>query len=117
MPKLGCNEWMLHQENAPSHMALSAKQFLTSKNITVIGHPSYQPGLTPCYFCLFSTIKPCIKGTPFTSVEEIHTKTENLRKGLPKASFQSCYQQWQHRMQKCVNTEGNYFERDTVAEN
>ncbi|GFU00872.1 hypothetical protein TNCV_4819991 [Trichonephila clavipes] len=26
-------------------------------------------------------------------------------------------QQWQHRMKKCVNAEGNYFEGDNVTKN
>ncbi|GFV89708.1 hypothetical protein TNCV_827001 [Trichonephila clavipes] len=30
---------------------------------------------------------------PFTSVEEVQAKTENLPKGLPKTSFQNCKQE------------------------
>ncbi|GFV55156.1 hypothetical protein TNCV_1381771 [Trichonephila clavipes] len=39
-------------------------------------------------------------------IEEVQTKTENLLKGLPN----TCYQQWQHQMQKSMNAEENYFE-------
>jgi hypothetical protein len=33
-PELLQNGWILHQDNAPAHNALSVKQFLTNKNIT-----------------------------------------------------------------------------------
>ena len=116
-PQLWSGEWLLHQDNAPAHTALSVKQFLTSKNIAVMGHPPYSPDLAPCDFFLFLKVKSCLKGTHFTSVEEVQAKTENLLKDLPKTSFHNCYQQWQHRMQKCVNAEGDYFEGDNVTEN
>ncbi|GFX52485.1 hypothetical protein TNCV_4325011 [Trichonephila clavipes] len=62
-------------------------------------------------------VKSYLKGTHFTSVEKVQAKTENLLTGFPKPSFQNCYQQCQHRTQKCVNAEGNYFKGDTVTEN
>ena len=46
-PELWKNAWILHQENAPAHKALAAKQFLANKNITVLGHPPYSPDLAP----------------------------------------------------------------------
>ncbi|GFW66480.1 hypothetical protein TNCV_3309991 [Trichonephila clavipes] len=38
---------LLHQDSAFAHMALSVRQFLTSKNITVKRHPPYSPDLAP----------------------------------------------------------------------
>ncbi|GFU70784.1 HTH_48 domain-containing protein [Trichonephila clavipes] len=63
------------------------------------------------------TFRSCVKGAHFTTFEEIRAKTENLLKGLPETSLQNCHQQWQHRMQKCVNAEGDYFEGNNVSEN
>ncbi|GFS73784.1 uncharacterized protein TNCV_1458281 [Trichonephila clavipes] len=98
--------------------ALSVKKFLNSKKITGLEHPPYSPDLASCdFFFIFPTVKSCLKGIHFTSVEEVKAKTENLLKVLLKTSFQKCYQQWQHRMQKCVNAEGNYFKGATVTEN
>ena len=33
------NSWFLHNDNAPAHTSLVVRQFLISKNITVIPHP------------------------------------------------------------------------------
>ncbi|GFS96549.1 HTH_48 domain-containing protein [Trichonephila clavipes] len=38
---------LLHQDNEPAHTALSIKQFLTNKNITVIRYFPYSPDLVP----------------------------------------------------------------------
>ena len=46
------NNWFLHHDNAPAHTSLVFRQFLTSKNITVIPHPSVRltsPPATLCY--------------------------------------------------------------------
>ncbi|GFT88822.1 hypothetical protein TNCV_906441 [Trichonephila clavipes] len=43
MPESESDGWLLHQDNASAHMALSVKQFLTSKSITVMERPSYSP--------------------------------------------------------------------------
>jgi histone-lysine N-methyltransferase SETMAR len=48
---------LLQQDNAPAHNALSVKQFLANKNITVLEHPLYSPDITPCDFYLFPKIK------------------------------------------------------------
>ncbi|GFW64294.1 hypothetical protein TNCV_2415441 [Trichonephila clavipes] len=64
---------------------------------------------------------PCEQLTPEVAPSpSCLPKSENgksLLKGLPNTSFQNSYQQWQHRIQKFVNAEGNYFEGDIVTKN
>ena len=45
--------WILHHDTAPADTALSAKQFLISKEITTLHHPPYSPDLAPCDFFFF----------------------------------------------------------------
>ena len=40
--------WVLHQDNAPAHNALSVKTFLTKHKITVFEHPPSSPDLAQC---------------------------------------------------------------------
>jgi len=38
-------------------------------------------------------------------------KTAELLKGLTEIDWQHCFQEWQRRMQKCIDAEGGrYFE-------
>jgi hypothetical protein len=46
------NSCILHHDNAPAHTALSVREFLASKQITVLEHPPYSPDLAPSdFFC------------------------------------------------------------------
>ena len=69
------NKWFLHHDNASAHTSLVVRQFLTSKNITVIPHPPHSPDLAPCDFFLFPKMKLRLKGRRFDTTEEIHAET------------------------------------------
>ena len=47
------DNWMLHQDNAPCHTAISVIEFLAKKGIPVVPQPPYSPDLSPCDFFLF----------------------------------------------------------------
>ena len=66
--------WILHHNNAPAHTALSVKQFLVSKEITMLHHPPYLPNLAPCDFFLFPKLKRILMETNFQGVENITTR-------------------------------------------
>jgi transposase len=89
------------------------KQFLANKNsITVMEQPPYSPDLAPCDFYLFPKMKSVLKGTHFLLVENVKLKTTEILNSLTESKMQNCFERWQHRMQLCVNSEGNYFEGD-----
>jgi len=37
------NSWILHHDNAPAYTALSLREFLATKQMTVLEHPAYSP--------------------------------------------------------------------------
>ena len=46
------NSWILHHDNVPAHRALSVKEFLATKQRTVLEHPAHSPDLAPSeFFC------------------------------------------------------------------
>jgi len=46
------NSWILHHDNASARMALSVREFLATKQITVLEHPAYSLYLAPVtFFC------------------------------------------------------------------
>ena len=51
--------------NAPAHTALSVREFLTPKQITMLEHPAYSPDLAPTDFFLFAKIKGNIERKAF----------------------------------------------------
>jgi hypothetical protein len=68
------NGWIFYQDNAAANNALSVKQFLANKNITVLEQPPYSPNLAPCDFYLFGKIKSVLKGNCFLLVENVKKK-------------------------------------------
>jgi hypothetical protein len=104
------NGFILHQDNAPAHTALSVKQFLAEKQIAVLEHPPHSPNLAPCDFFLFPKVKSVLKGTRFASVTEVKKKTTEQLRQLTDDELQHGFDQWKIRMQRCVDAEGEYIE-------
>ena len=75
-PKLFANNsWILHHDNAPAHTALSVREFLATKQITVFEHPAYSPDLALSDFFLFLKIKEILKGRHFDDNDDIRSNT------------------------------------------
>jgi len=105
-------EWFLHHDNAPSHTLLVVQQFLAEESIPVINQPPFSPDLALSDFWLFPTLKMSLKGTCFTTMEDIKWNATAKLWKIPKEAFRRCFQQWQDRSSKCVCAQGSYFERD-----
>uniref|UniRef100_A0A3B5B405 Tc1-like transposase DDE domain-containing protein n=1 Tax=Stegastes partitus TaxID=144197 RepID=A0A3B5B405_9TELE len=102
--------WLLHHDKAPAHNALSIRQFLAEKNITMLEQPPYSPHLAPWDFFLFHKLKGVIKGTRFEDVDDIKMAVMTELRRIPEESFQECMAAWQRRLGKCVRLQGDYFE-------
>lgn len=107
--------WYLQQDNAPKHNALSIREFLASKKITVLPHPSYSPDLAPCDFLLFPKVKMFLKGKSFDDVGSMKKHTTVHLQSLTPQDFQSCFQKLQERWSKCIDARGDYFDQDKNA--
>jgi transposase len=70
--------WLLHDDNAPSHRALAAREFLAHNNVTTFPHPPYSPDLAPCDFFLFPKMKLLLKGRRFDGLEDIQRESQNV---------------------------------------
>jgi hypothetical protein len=107
------NNWFLHHDNAPAHTSFDVRQFLTSKNITVIPHPPpYSPDPAPCYLFLFPQMKLWLKGRRFDTTEEIHAETQEVMDTLTFENFQGCMKSWETRWDRFIHAQGGYFEGD-----
>ena len=108
------NNWMLHHDNAPCHMAISVIEFLAKKAIPVVPQPLYSPDLSLCDFFLFPKLKFYLKGQHFGTVENNEKAVTDQLKAIPVSYFQHCYEEWEQRLRRCVASQGNYFEGDKL---
>ena len=105
-------EWLLHHDKAPAHTALTVRQFLTKNGMTTASHPLYSPDLAPCSFFLFPRMKRDLKGKRFQNVEEVREKTTEELKATTLQELQNCFEQLKRRWDKCIDSQGEYFEGD-----
>jgi len=81
---------------------------------TVVPHPPYSPDLAPCDFFLFLTMKKTLKGKRFATAEEVKTASQEALNNIKLQQFQRCFTQWEKRSDKCIASNGEYFEGDEV---
>lgn len=108
------NEILLHHDNARPHVAQSVVDFLNARGIATIPHPPYSPDLAPCDFWLFPAIKFPLRGRKFKTNQEVIKAVEARCKELEKDGLAFVFKKWQERWQKCIITEGGYFEKEHV---
>jgi len=104
------NGWILNQDNAKEHNALSIKQCLKNKNIILLEYVPYSPELAPYFFYLFPNYKSVLIRTNFMSVENLKAKMSVILNSLTEHDPPNYFEFLQHGMQLCVNSEGNYIE-------
>jgi hypothetical protein len=81
---------------------------------TVVPQPSYSPDLAPADFFLFPKLKSTLKGRRFDTTDEIQKNSPNELFAIPKEELQKAFQSCQKRWERCVASEGNYFEGDKL---
>ena len=92
--------------------ALSVREFLATKQITVLEHPAYSPDLAPSDFFLFLKIKEILKGRHFDDIDNIRSNTTAALKAISQNQFQNCYEGWTRHFHWCIASQGEYFEGD-----
>jgi len=102
----------LHHDNAPAQTALPVREFLTTKQITVLKHPAYSTDLPPSDFFLFQKIKEILKGRQFDDTDGVRSNTTAALKAIPQNQFQNCFEGWTRRWHRCIASQVEYFEGD-----
>jgi len=99
----------LHHDNALAHTALYVREFLATKQITVLEQPAYSPDIAPSHFFLFPKIKEILKGRHFNDTDDIRSNTTAALKAIPQNQLQNCLERWTRR---CIASQGEYLEGD-----
>jgi len=93
-------------------MALSVREFLATKQITVLEHPAYSLDLAPSDFFSVPKDKGNIERKVFYNIDDIRINTTAALKVIPQNQFQNCFEGWNRRWHRCVAFQGDYFEGD-----
>jgi hypothetical protein len=78
-----------------------------------LDHPPYSPDLAPCDFWLFPELKTAFEGNRFSYINDIQGHATTILQSIPEEEFQKCFEQWEHRLTKCIGAQGDFFEGDS----
>ena len=98
------------QRSSPKNK--SKEEFLGTKQITVLEHPTYSPDPAPNDFFLFPKIKEILKGRHFDDIDDIRNNTTAVLKAIPQNHFHNCFEVWTRRWHQCIASKWEYSEGD-----
>jgi hypothetical protein len=53
-----------------------------------------------------------LKGKRFATVEKVKTASQEALNNIKLQQFHRCFTQWEKRLEKCIASNGEYFEGD-----
>jgi transposase len=81
---------LLVRDNARPHTARATIEALETLKFEVLSHPPYSPDLAPSDFIFFPHLKGDLKGTHFTSDDEVKQAVASWIKELLNSSLTAC---------------------------
>jgi hypothetical protein len=88
------------------------REFLATKQITVLEFPECSSDLAPSDFSMFPKIKEILKGRHFNDIDDIRSNITVALKAILQNHFQNCFEVWTRRWHWCIDSQGEYFEGD-----
>jgi hypothetical protein len=84
------------------------REFLASKQITVLEDPPYSPDLAPNVL----EDKGNIERKAFGNIDDIRNNMTAALRAIPQNQFQNCFEGCTRRWHWCIASQGEYFKVD-----
>ncbi len=110
-------DFLLHMDNAPSHVAVRSLAFYGENDFELLSHPAYSPDLAPCDFWAFPYLKAQMRGTRYGTIQELQQAIKTLLRRTPAETFQDAIYEMPIRWSKCVQAQGEFFEGSGIVHN
>jgi transposase len=105
---------LLLHDNARPHTACATIDALETLKCEALSHPPYSPDLAPSDFHFFPHLKRDLKGTHFTSEDEVkHAVTSCIKQRTPEF-FIDGMRKLALRWEKCIERQGTMLENKYV---
>ena len=88
------------------------REFLATKQITVLEHPAYSLDQAPNDFFSVPINKGNIERRHFDDIDDIRSNTMAVLKAIPQNQFQNCFEGWTRSWYRCTASLEEYFEGD-----
>ena len=74
-----------------------------------VPHPPYSPDIAPSDFFLFGYTKDKLQGCSFNTREELFDAIRQIWDEVPNETLREVFLEWEQRLQKVIDTDGNYI--------
>jgi [histone H3]-lysine36 N-dimethyltransferase SETMAR len=102
---------LFHQDNAPVHESRVAVAAIHEAGFELLDHPPYSPDLAPSDFHLFPNLKEHLRGTVFSSDDDVMNAVNQWLEDQEEEFFQTGIKALEHRWTKCISVGGDYVEK------
>jgi hypothetical protein len=68
------------------------------------------PDLAPADFWLFPKVKLAMKGDRHDTIQDIQKECTEVLDAIPQKEYSDCFRKLLNRLQRCIDSEGDYFE-------
>jgi transposase len=102
---------LLLHDNARPHIARATIDALETPKFEVLSHSPYSPDLAPSDFHFFPQLKRDLKGTHFTSDDEVKQAVTSWIKQRTPEFFIDGMHKLVLRWEKCIERQGDYVEK------
>lgn len=97
-------------DNAPAHKSTFVRNYLDALNWEVLPHPPYSPDLAPSDYHLFSSMSHALAEQHFNSYEDVRKWLDDWFASKTEDFYWQGIHNLPERWEKCVASEGQYFE-------
>jgi len=102
---------LLVRDNARPHAAHTTIEALETLKFEVLSHPPYSPDLAPSDFHFFPRLKRDLKGTHFTSDDEVKQSVTLWIKQRTPEFFIDGMHKLVLNWEKCIERQGDYVKK------
>ena len=100
---------LLH-DNAPSHTAKPVKETIEAFSWEILSHTAYSPDLAPSDYYLFASMGHALSDQHFTSYENVRKCLDGWFASKERQFSWRGIHQLPDRWEKCIASDGQYFE-------
>jgi len=100
---------LLH-DNAPSHTAKPVKETIETFGWEILLHAAYSPDLAPSDYHLFASMGHALAQQRFTSYEDVRKWLDGWFSSKEQQFFWRGIHKLSNRWEKCIASDGQYFE-------
>jgi hypothetical protein len=88
-------------------------EFVTNNNnMVIVLYPPYSLDLASCDFALFPKLKMKLNGQRFETVSDIQRESQAVLDSIQENDFRGAFEAWKKRRNRCIRSQGDYFEGD-----